>query len=102
PAAAAEDHAETFTGPRRLLAAPERLRRPTAAPDAATDVDLEQLAPAEAAVVRARGGPLAERLVRLSEEPPRRRLRGRDVVALGLPEGPDVGRVLAEIGRAHV
>lgn len=51
--------------------------------------------------MRARGGPLAERLVRLSEEPPRRRLRGRDVVALGLPEGPDVGRVLADVERAR-
>jgi len=101
PAAAAEEHVETFNWPRRLLAARERLRRLTAAPDAATDVDLEQLTPAEAAVVRARGGPLAERLVRLSEEPPRRRLRGRDVVALGLPEGPDVGRVLADVERAR-
>jgi len=94
-------HVEAFNWPRRLLTARERVRRVRAEPDEATDADLEQLSPAEAALLRAAGGPVAERLVRLAEEPPRRRLRGRDVVALGLPEGPAVGRVLADVERAR-
>ncbi len=102
---AAIRHVEAFNWPRRVLAARDRLVRllghDPSAPVAAADSELEQLSPAEGAVVMARGGALAEQLVRVMEEPPRRRLRGRDVVALGLPEGPAVGRVLADVERAR-
>ncbi len=101
PEPAAAEHVEAFNWPRRVLAARDRVLRLRSRPGEATDAELEQLSPAEAAVLRAGGGPLAERLVRLAEEPPRRRLRGRDVVALGLPEGPAVGRVLADVERAR-
>ncbi len=94
-------HVESFNWPRRVLASRERLLRLLDAPQEVTDDELEQLTPAEAALLRSRGGALAERIVRLAEEPPRRRLRGRDVVALGLPEGPAVGRVLADVERAR-
>lgn len=98
---AAERHVHEFNWPHRLLASRERLLRLGAAPEEATDAELEQLSPAEATLLRALGGPLAERLVRMAEEPARRRLRGKDVVALGLPEGPAVGRVLADVERAR-
>ncbi len=98
---AAAQHVEVFNWPRRLLVSRERVRRLLGQSDTATDAELEQLTPAEGSVLSALSSPLRERIVRLAEEPPRRRLRGRDVVALGLPEGPAVGRVLAEVERAR-
>jgi len=44
---------------------------------------------------------LALRVERLETAPPQRRLRGSDVVALGLLPGPRVGRVLDEVARAR-
>ena len=98
---AATEHVQDFNWPRRVLVARDRLLRMLADHEDVTDTDLEQLSDAEAAVLSAMSEPLRERIVRLAEKPPSRRLRGRDVVALGLPEGPAIGRVLAEVERAR-
>lgn len=94
-------HIERFNWPRRLLYSLERLRRLLADPGSVSDVELEQLNDAERTLARVSEPTLAARIVRLQELPARRRLRGRDVVALGLPQGPAVGEVLAEVARAR-
>src|SRR5690606_31582000 len=87
PVQVAEEHFERFNWPRRLLQSLERLRRLLEPGAAIGDDTLEQLSPAEQALLLAKDEELAARIVSLKEQPPRRRLRGRDVVALGLPQG---------------
>lgn len=97
----AEAHIERFNWPRRLLQSWERLRRLLADPAAVGDDELEALSDAERQLLSVASTELSGRLVRLREIPTRRRLRGRDVVALGLPEGPAVGEILTEVARSR-
>lgn len=99
-------HVELFNWPRRLLHSVDKLRRLLApaengGSEHVTDDELERLTEAEGDVVRVASPTLSARLLRLQEAPARRKLRGRDVVALGLPEGPAVGEVLAEVARSR-
>ncbi len=105
----AERHVEEFNWPRRHLQTRLRLltilghepRSNGERGGAVRDEELEALdAPARWAL-RAAQPSLAGRLDRLEAQPPPRRLRGSDVVALGLPPGPAVGRVLEEVAQAR-
>jgi tRNA nucleotidyltransferase (CCA-adding enzyme) len=96
----AESHVEAFHWPRRLLALRERLAEAQAT-DYVAEEWLEEADDAERTVLRVLS-PALEGCVRAFEEVPRRRkVRGRDVLELGLPAGPGVGEVLAEIARAR-
>jgi tRNA nucleotidyltransferase (CCA-adding enzyme) len=92
---------ERFHWPKRLGAQRAKLRAALATPAPLTDAllgaleaptrrALAALAPVHAAAVKA-----------FEHAPPEPRLRGRDVVALGLVPGPAVGAVLAEVDRAR-
>ncbi len=97
---AAAAHLETFHWPRRYGQLRDRLRSMLAA-EHVRDEDLEGLDEAARVVLRCLSPDLAARLTRLEEGPPRRRLRGRDVLDLGLAPGPAVGRILDEVARAR-
>lgn len=103
-------HVETFNWPRRHLATVAKLQRvfdpslrPThgGRPEALRDEELEGLEPPARWLLRALDPELALRLERLESTPARRKLRGGDVVALGVQPGPLVGHVLDEVARAR-
>ncbi len=96
----ADAHLESFHWPRRYGQARDRLRTLLAA-EVVRDEDLEGLDEASRVLLRCLSDELGARLTRLEEAPPRRRLRGRDVLDLGLAPGPAVGRVLDEVARAR-
>ena len=98
--AAAAAHLEAFHWPRRYGQLRDRLRAMLRA-EHVRDEDLEGLDEAARVVLRCLSPDLAARLTRLEEGPPRRRLRGRDVLDLGLAPGPAVGRILDEVARAR-
>ncbi len=107
--AAAERHVERFNWPRRHLQTRSRLlvilgREPRSdgrRGGAIRDEDLEALEVPARHLLRAAEPTLAGRLDRLERQPPPRRLRGSDVVALGLLPGPAIGRVLDEVAEAR-
>ena len=103
-------HMDEFNWPRRHLVSVERVLRvlqpalrPThqGRPEALRDEELEALDPAARWLLRAIDPELALRLERIETAPPRRKLRGSDVVALGLRPGPRIGHVLDEVARAR-
>ncbi len=98
--AAAARHLELFHWPRRYAQLRDRLRGLTSMQHV-QDEQLEGLDEASRMVLRCLSPELAARLTQLEEGPPRRRLRGRDVLDLGLAPGPAVGRVLDEVARAR-
>ena len=100
-AADAEHHVREFNWALRHLDTRDRILRMATDPHAYNDEDLEALEPAANLTLRAAEPAWEERHRRLLAEPPGRKLRGKDVVALGLPPGPAVGRVLAEVSRAR-
>jgi tRNA nucleotidyltransferase (CCA-adding enzyme) len=110
PVADLEKHVEEFNWPRRHLATLARLHkaldpglRPTheGRPEPLRDEDLEALEPAARLLLRVIDPELGLRVERIESGTPRRRLRGSDVVGLGVLPGPRVGRVLDEVARAR-
>ncbi len=110
PTPALEAHVDAFNWPRRHLIAVAKLhrlidpsQRPTFAgrPEALRDEELEELDAPARMLLRVVDAELAIRLERIEQGPPPRRLRGSDVVALGLQPGPRVGHVLEEVARAR-
>lgn len=107
--AAAERHIEQFNWPRRHLHSRAKLlgilgrlpRNGGGRNGAVLDEELEALEPPARWLLRAAEPALTARLERLERQPPPRRLRGSDVVALGLLPGPEVGQVLAEVAQAR-
>jgi tRNA nucleotidyltransferase (CCA-adding enzyme) len=100
PAERASEHVERFHWPRRVLSARERLAR-VEADDHVSEEWIEEADDSERAVARVLSPNLAARLKAFEELPRRRKVRGRDVLELGLPPGPDVGEVLADVARAR-
>lgn len=110
PTETLEVHIEAFSWPKRHLATVAKLHRlidpslrPThdGRPEALRDEELEALDTPARRLLRVLDPELALRLERLEQAPPQRRLRGSDVVALGLLPGPRVGHVLEEVARAR-
>jgi hypothetical protein len=97
---AAAAHLASFHWPRRYAQVRGKLRALLGS-ERVRDDDLEGLNEAARLVVRAASPQLAARLARIEETPPRRRLRGSDVLDLGLAPGPAVGRVLEEVSQAR-
>lgn len=93
-------HLETLHWPRRYAHVRDKLRAVLTV-DHVHDEDLEGLDDAARVLLRCLSPELSARLTRLEEGPPRRRLRGRDVLDLGLAPGPAVGRILDEVARAR-
>jgi tRNA nucleotidyltransferase (CCA-adding enzyme) len=95
-----DTHFEAFRWPKRYLQARGRLldieRR-----QLVRDEDLERLGEAGRAVVKAFSQELKARVTAFEKVPRRRKLRGQDVLDLGLASGPEVGKVLEEVARAR-
>ena len=99
-AGAAAEHIARFHWPKRLLGVRAAL---LAATDAAAlrDETLEALGSAGRALLEALAAQHAGR-VRAFETPPyRRKVRGRDVIDLGLSPGPEVGAILRAVSKAR-
>ncbi len=88
-------HADTFGWSKRRLA---KRRLLLAEQDT---LDERALDPSVNAALRARRPELRESLERLEILAERPKLSGKDVLELGLPEGPAVGKVLLEVARAR-
>jgi tRNA nucleotidyltransferase (CCA-adding enzyme) len=97
---AAEAVVTRFHLPGRLAASRSRLRALLAGGDP-TDEALRTLGRAGRAVLEAHGEPHRERVRAFESLAGRRRLRGRDLLELGMAPGPDVGRILGEVERAR-
>lgn len=67
----------------------------------ATDEVLTAIGRAGRALLEAYGDPHRERIRTFESLSGRRRLRGRDLLELGMIPGPDVGRILADVERAR-
>jgi tRNA nucleotidyltransferase (CCA-adding enzyme) len=90
-----------FHWPKRLAVQRERVRalaRGDAPPD---DERLEGLDPPSRRALAALAPELAPVVTAFEHAPERPKVRGRDVVLLGLPPGPQVGAVLARLQRAR-
>lgn len=98
--AAAEAVVGRFHLPGRLAASRSRLRALLAGADPSDEV-LRTLGRAGRAVLEAHGEPHDERVRAFESLAGRRRLRGRDLLELGMAPGPDVGRILGEVERAR-
>lgn len=93
-------HVEEFHWPRRMLAIRESLEK-AEADDYVSDEWLEAADDAQRAVAKVLSPALAAFVKAFEEIPRRRKVRGRDVLELGLPPGPEVGEVLAQVARAR-
>lgn len=96
----AEATIRRFHFPARHRAGRTRLRTLLAGGEA-TDEVLTALGRAGRAVLEAHGEPHRERVRSFESLAGRRRLRGRDLLELGMAPGPDVGRILADVERAR-
>lgn len=65
------------------------------------DAALEGIGRAGRALLEAHGSPFRERVRTFESLAGGPRIRGQDVIELGLPPGPEVGRVLDEVARAR-
>jgi len=101
PLSQAAEHVEKFSWPGSFLLAAERLQLVRYDAGRLTEEMLQRMGPAEQEVVRT----FSERHRELTDTfralPQRRRLRGSDVLELGVSPGPEVGRVLAAVARAR-
>lgn len=91
---------ERFHLPARRSAQLTRIRALLAGAEP-TDEALGTLGRDGRAVLEAHGEPHRERVVAFESLAGRRRLRGRDLLDLGLTPGPEVGRILDEVARAR-
>ena len=100
PNESVEAQIQSYHWPRRLITARERLLRlePTGE---ASEEELEQLSAASRALAKALDPTLASRVATFEASRSRRKLRGRDVLDLGLSPGPQVGRILREVAKAR-
>src|SRR5690606_15794311 len=98
---AAGSHLTRFSWPAAFAQALERLERVRADPGQLTEEVLARMSRAELTLVRCfseRHRELADAFLAL---PKRRRLRGSDVLELGVRAGPEVGRILAQVAQAR-
>ncbi len=101
PDAEAERAFARFHLPKRMAAMRERVR---ALAGDLVPVSEERLLALDGPARRALAAlapPLREAVIAFEHAPERPRVRGRDVVGLGLPPGPQVGDVLAQLERAR-
>lgn len=104
PDQAAERHVNSFHWPRKVLNSRSRalhVLRQLQQGATPTDDDLTDMDDAALYLLRAADPALRARLDHLQNDPPVKKLRGSDVVALGLPSGPRVGRVLRRVAEAR-
>lgn len=101
PADRAEAHLSRFSWPASYRQALERLHMVRHDPELLTEDVLTRMTEAEGELVRC----FSERHRELTDAfralPKRRRLRGSDVLELGVPAGPAVGRILSQVARAR-
>ena len=95
-----DDVVERFHLPARRAAQAARIRALLAGAEP-TDETLDALGREGRSVVEAHGQPHRERVRAFESLAGRRRLRGRDLLDLGLTPGPEVGRILDEVARAR-
>ncbi len=98
--AAANHHLQRFHWPRALARTLLKVREAIGS-KLLQDEDLEELGELGRAVLEAASSRHAGRVKLFESAPARRKLRGRDVIDLGLPPGPQVGAVLREVARAR-
>lgn len=95
-----QDRIDDFHWPQRLHVA-WRKAHELAGKGSPRDEALEDLGGAGRAVLRTLDDHLAAHVRSFEEAPARRKLRGQDVIDLGLPEGPQIGEILAEVAEAR-
>lgn len=101
PPGQAAAHVEKFSWPGSFLLAAERLQLVRHDPDRLTEELLQRMGTAEQEVARAFSERHRELIDAFRALPKRRRLRGSDVLELGVSPGPEVGRILAAVARAR-
>lgn len=97
---ACAERLDDFHWPKRVLSTWQHIHE-LAGGGVPRDESLEALGPAGRAVLRTLDDHLAARVRSFEEAPARRKLRGQDVLELGLPEGPQIGEILAEVADAR-
>jgi tRNA nucleotidyltransferase (CCA-adding enzyme) len=90
-----------FHLPKRASVIRERVRALAAGLVPASEERLAALDGPARRALAALAPPLREAVIAFEHAPDRPRVRGRDVVGLGLPPGPQVGDVLAQLERAR-
>lgn len=100
PDAEIEAHREAFGWPRRLLEARRALQE-TVRKGEVMERTLTGSGDAFREAVKAFGEPFRSGVEAFERAPQRKKLRGQDVLDLGLPSGPEVGEVLAAVERAR-
>ena len=101
PDEATERALERFHWPRRLALQRERLRALLHGDAPPSDERLAALEPSSRRALTALDPASLDAVMAFEHAPDRPRVRGRDVVRLGLPPGPRVGAVLAQLERAR-
>lgn len=94
-------HINGFSWPQKLMLAVERLAGARQQPEVLTEEAMNRMSEPELLVARLFSEEHRQLVDSFSALPARRRLRGSDVVALGVPAGPQVGQILAEVARAR-
>lgn len=92
---------ERFHWPHRRADVLARLDRLLAG-DPASETELRALGRAGRALLEVHGASFRARVRAFEARLGKRRLRGQDVIELGLPPGPEVGRVLDEVAEARL
>ena len=100
PEEAVEARLERFHWPRRYLGIIERLRAVKLSEDV-TREQLEASGAAEKVLIKAFSPGLEARVLEHDASADERKLRGRDVLDLGLPPGPEVGDILKRVAQAR-